>query len=260
MAQTFGAAFGGGIGSGIGSAIAGKVFGSKGKSRLSQSLAQISHQNRVWKNVQQNAGKYGIHPLIALGHQAYQPSPSTVGSGSSIAANAGGNIGAAIGEYVGGKVERRAGRLRQITQDKLALEDHRANLKVKHSEAAKNEAIAQSYISSIDSRLRNTANSQQDTPYIDPDNIPVSNEPAKVQTIPKKGHWIKYLGMDLYMPHGVTAETLEQMYGEVGGSALGIPILLKSIGVSARYYTSNQIRRFKSELERIRYRIKHRNN
>ena len=249
-----GSIIGGAIGKAVGGFLGGKLGGSSGGSRKKQIEAQTGARAQLWHDAKYLAPQYGIHPLIALGNTPYV-STGGVGTGSNYS-GLGADVGGDIGRAVGGRADTRAAKLRQVKVDALNLEKHKAELAVLHSEANKNNAVADQYLSSSRNRAAQVSNSRQDQnkiANIDPDNIPVTMEPAREQRVPKKGHWIKYLGADMYVPAGTTAETLEQFFGEFGGSIMGIPKIMEALGANTRIYSNNQMRRFKNYLERARY-------
>lgn len=208
--MTFWAGLGGGVGSAVGGAIGSAIGGSKTVSRKKQVQGQQFARHTLWQDASQIAPRYGFHPLIAVGSNPYVPSSGVYKD--PVAAQAGADIGGAIGQAVVGKTERRIAKNRQIKIDAMNLQKHEAELAVLHSEANKNNSIADSYLASTRNRIEQKKNQTGMDKYPAPE-----IEPLKEMGTPSGGityHDPGGLG-DMHIPGGLTgAQMLEEMVGE----------------------------------------------
>lgn len=130
-----------------GSNILGGVLGSRGakaEARRGRKLQMHMMKHGIEERVG-DARRAGVHPLFALGAStgSFTPTAQPISDGSGIAA-----AGEAIGNAVASRSQRR-----------LALEDAKAGIQVKKAQASYYESMA---AASLDSRVRQGSNSQQD--------------------------------------------------------------------------------------------------
>jgi hypothetical protein len=203
--MTFWAGLGGSLGSAIGGAIGGS-FGSSGKSRKYHIEGQAAARRRLWEDVQSVSRNYGIHPLIALGSTPHVPTGGFGTGSQGTSANIGAELGSAIGQYYGGKGERRAAKLRQLKLDAMNAEKHKAEIAAIRARANRDNAVADQAISSVVGRAIQKSNQTNYGPPVkEPMRESGLDTPHEVP-LTDQSKWT--------MGAGVAGDVLEQQYGE----------------------------------------------